>query len=260
MMFSVRLIATSGARMSSYLPASQCSKTVTRSLQSSAVSNDFFSWFKDKNKEKTKVKSTKEVMSDIEAGKDVVEKNENVNILELKPENFIGTYDKKRNVIPLDTVPFNRWISLDKVATEDKLNSIILQSYNETFGTQLKEVSNEKLAESFTDITQKFNFTKLLQAKSGFILSDYQFTRLTSPNSFKDYYLSEFVSGKSLRFKESEPNAIHLNESSFKAPNIRIVPDISAKEKRQKFKKLVNEVNEIENKITIDAIESAKQS
>ncbi|SMN17739.1 similar to Saccharomyces cerevisiae YKR006C MRPL13 Mitochondrial ribosomal protein of the large subunit, not essential for mitochondrial translation [Maudiozyma saulgeensis] len=260
-MFNTRLLSKSGARLSSScISATQRSRVTTRSFQSSAVNNDFFSWFKDKKKEKTKVKSTKEVISDIEAGKDVVEKKDNATTLELTPENFIGSFDKKRNDIPLDTVPFNRWISLDKVSTEAKLNSIILQSYNETFGTQLKEADNDKFTESFTDITKKFSFAKLLQAKSGFVLSDYQFTVLTSPNSFKDYYLREFVSGKSLRFKESEPNAIHLNKSSFKAPNIYIIPDVPAKEKRQKFKTLVNEVNEIENKITSDAIENAKQT
>lgn len=258
-MSSARMIVRPSARLA-------CSSVIhttpvlTRALHTSNVRYDFFSWLKDRKKSKKEpVKSTKEVISEIESGKDITEKNENVSTIELIPENFIGTFDKNRNVIPLDTVPFNRWLSVDRITTEEALNKVILDSYNETFGTHLTDITDNTLGDAFTDITQKFNFTKLLQIKSGFILSDYQFTILACPKSFKEYYLKEFVSGKSLRFKESEPNAIHLDGNSFKAPNIRVVEDIPAKNVRIKYKRLVNEVNNLENKITEDAIENAKQ-
>lgn len=259
-MSSVRIITRPSVRLAR-IPIVQNRPALVRSLHTSNVRYDFFSWLKDKRKSKKEpVKSTKEVISEIESGNDVAEKNENISTLELIPENFIGTFDKKRNVIPLDTVPFNRWLNVDNITTEDALNKVILDSYNEVFGTQLTEVADKTLADTFTDITQKFTFTKLLQIKSGYILSDYQFTILASPNSFKEYYLKEFISGKSLRFKESEPNAIHLDGNSFKAPNIRVIEDIPAKDVRIKYRRLVTEVDELEKKITTDAIENAKQS
>ena len=259
-MSSVRMIARPSVRLARAAVV-QNRPALTRALHTSDVRYDFFSWLKDRKKSKKEpVKSTKEVISEIESGNDVTEKNDNVSTLELIPENFIGTFDKKRNVIPLDTVPFNRWMNSDSITTEEALNKVILDSYNEVFGMHLTDITDNTLGDSFKDITQKFKFTKLLQVKSGYILSDYQFTILASPNSFKEYYLKEFVSGKSLRFKESEPNAIHLDGNSFKAPNIRVIEDIPAKDVRIKYKKLVTEVNELENKITADAIENAKQS
>lgn len=258
-MSAVRVISRSGTR--NLCRVAQNSVTITmsrRSLHVSTVSQDFFSWFKDRKKKK--VKSTKEVINELESGKDVSQSNEAATTLDLTPNNFIGTFDKKRNVIPLETVPFNNWFNQNKIISEEEFDTVLLEAYNETFKTGVKNVTDNKFTESFNDIIQKFKFAKLLQAKTGYLLSDYQFTRLNSPMSFKNYYLKEFISGKSLRYKESEPNAIHLNQLSFKAPNINVIEDIPAKVKRRNFKKIIDEVDAIENRITKDAIESAKQT
>lgn len=248
----------SGLRLSQL--ASRQSKLCSgRYIHTTAVSNDMFSWLRNR-KNKAPVKSTKDVISDIEAGKDLSKNNENVTTLELIPENFIGKFDKTKNVIPLDTVPYNKWMSSNKVASEEELNTILLQAYNETFGTNVASVTDECLGETFKDITQKFKFAKELQAKSGYLLSDYQFTVLLSPISFHKYYLREFVSGKASRYKESEPNAIHLTPESFNAPNIRVIEDIPAKAVRSKFRRIVKEVDTIESTITKNAIESAKET
>lgn len=253
-----RIIMSPGIRLSQQV-VSRGQLYSGRYMHTTAVSNDVFSWLRNRKKTEP-VKSTKDVISEIEAGKDLSKTNENVTTLELTPDNFIGKFDKKKNVIPLDTVPFNYWLSSTKVASEEELNTILVQAYNETFGTNITNATEEVLNESFKDITEKFKFAKQVQAKSGFILSDYQFTVLSTPISFREYYLKEFVSGKALRFKESEPNAIHLNSESFKAPNIRVMEDIPEKVVRSKFKKIVKEVDAIESTITKNAIENAKEA
>ena len=238
----------------------------TRHFHKSPISQDFFNWIKERSKERAKKrqeaekqKSTKDVMSEIEAGKEV-EDSGSVTTLELIPENFIGTFDKARHTIPLETVPFNEWLPKVKVTTEEGLNEVLVKSYNQVYDTNVSTVSDDKLSLPFTDLQKKFEFCKAIQQGLGYMISDYQLTVLQTPIAFRDYCLVELISGKLARFNEKEPNAIHLTNESYTAPNIRVMEDVSVRERKEGFESILAEVNEMERVAREKAIEEARRS
>ena len=207
-----------------------------RQLHTTKVSSDFFSWFKSKKNQDQEptvpTKGTQELISDIEAGK--TSKISNKQKLELIPENFIGEEEgelaEKARAKQIKGVPFNRWLSA------------------------------KKLEGTFPDLVIKFNFTKSLQASSGYLIPDYQLTILNTPAQFKNYICKEILSGKQARYKESEPNAIHLSSAQFTSPNIYIVPDVKPKAQKNTYRKIIREVNILEAESARRAIEQARQS
>lgn len=238
-----------------------------RQLHTTKVTYDFFSWFKNKKKEEQQevvppTKDTKELISDIEAGKK--SKISNKQKLELIPENFIGIEEgevaEKARAKLIKKIPFNRWLSAKKVSDEAQLDNLLVNCYNDSWtGTTITSASDSKLCEPFPDLVTKFNFTKLLQARSGFLIPDYQITILNTPSQFRQYFCKEILSGKQSRLKESEPNAIHLTSDQFTSPNIYIIPEVKPKSQKEAYRKIVKEVNLLEADNARKAIEQAKQ-
>lgn len=239
-----------------------------RQLHTTKVSSDFFSWFKGKKKQEQlepslPAKGTQELISDIEAGKK--SKISNKQKLELIPENFIGEeqgeMEEKARAKLVKEVSFNSWLSRRKVSDEAQLDSLLVECYKSAWGDDaVVSVGDSKLDATFPDLVTKFNFTKALQARSGYMVPDYQLTTLTTPSQFKSYYTKEVLSGKQSRYKESEPNAIHLSPAQFTQPNIYIIPDVKIKSQKETYRKVVKEVNLLEAENTRRAIEQARRS
>lgn len=239
----------------------------SRQFTSGAARADFLSWFRrNKNKDTPAVpaqpelqRDTKEVISEIESGKTTEVKSSSVTRLQLTDDDFVGVDLSKQEAQirsqKLATVPFNQWLSQDKVSTEQQLEQVVSESYLETFGNAPTE---EQLGSVFENLVDKFRFTKLLQSKSGHIIPDYQLTRLQTPLEFKSWFENRVLSGKLGKFKESEPNAIDLSDIKF-PPNVYVVPDVKPSVKKQKVQKILEEVAALEAQYEREAIEKAKR-
>ncbi|QEU58865.1 Mrpl13 [Kluyveromyces lactis] len=248
---------------SRYVPVVRSS----RQLTSSAVRADFLSWFRrNKNKDAGVVpvqpelqRDTKEVINEIESGKTTAVKSSTVTRLELTDDDFVGIDSSRRDELirlqKLDVIPFNEWLSQDKLSTEHQLEQVVLESYQETFGDVPTE---EQLGKPFENLVNKFKFSKLLQCKSGHMIPDYELTRLQTPLEFKSWFEIKVLSGQLGKFKESEPNAIDLSNIKF-PPNVYVVPDVKPSVKKQKVKKILEEVAALEAQYERDAIEKAKR-
>ncbi|CCH62683.1 hypothetical protein TBLA_0I00180 [Henningerozyma blattae CBS 6284] len=220
----------------------------TRSLASTAPRNDIFSWLYSKKNAKKSIpkeeKDTKKIMKQIEEGKDTDRDADSGELLflELKPENFIGEDQgmidsriRKENKKPILTTS---WLSKHKVKNEKAFDEILLSCYNETFNKDMKNITDTILTDNFPDLSTKFNFSKEIQKKSGYLISDYNVTLFNSPVDFRNYFRTEVFSGKLGLFKESEPNAIHLNSKSFNSPNIFVQSDVTFFKQKRNIKRL----------------------
>lgn len=238
-----------------------------RSLHTTVVSSEFFSWFKKKkdahNQAAVVNKDTREVIKDIEEGKEA--KPTNKERLELKQENFIGEergkIQKRDHQKLVKSISFNGWLSEAKVATEEELDSILIDSLKSSFADgHISSVIDPNIESVFPDLVTKFKFTKFLQAKTGYIIPDYMLTVLTTPSQFKSYYIKEILSGKLAKYKESEPNAIDLSNRQFTSSNVYVVPEVNVALQKKKFGKIVSEVQLLEAENARRAIEQAKAS
>lgn len=239
-----------------------------RALHNTHTSADFFSWFKKKKAEESEpivpTKPTDELIKDIESGKKT-KPAINSQRLSLTKENFIGKepgfLDRTVRQKLISEIPFNKWTSDKTALTERRLEEILVESYNDSFpGNKITTASNGSLDAKFSDLVTKFHFTKLLQAKSGYLIPDYKLTVLNSPSQFKKYYLDEIVSGRQARFKESEPNAIHLTQEKFTSPNIYVVPDVNVKSQNKNYRKIMKEVNLAEVEVSRRTMEQVANS
>ncbi|CCF57999.1 hypothetical protein KAFR_0D03510 [Kazachstania africana CBS 2517] len=238
------------------------SYVIRRSIVSTQPNYNFFAWFKDRKKQKAvhnqNVRKTEALIKDIESGTDVSkDMGSSSTRIDLVPENFVGKRQVK--TISLKEVPFHNWLSKSKVKTEKDLDHHIIEAYNHAFpSAAVKAIRNGKLKAPFVDVTSKFKFSKRLQSLTGYAISDYQCTILSTPLSFKDYYMKEILSGKALRFNENEPNAIHLSKESFTSPNVHIVEDTPVKLQKRKFNEILKEVKMLEEQESHEAIERAR--
>lgn len=233
----------------------------SRSFGSTAARPDFMSWFK-RNKDTTPakpVKETKEIISEIESGRDLKAERSTVTRLELSDENFVGIEaseaEKGNRLEALKSVSINKWLSEDKISTGQQLEQVILESYQETYNMVPTE---KELSERFADLVSKFKFTKLLQSKSGYMIPDYQLTRLESPEQFRSWFEEKVLSGKLGKFNPAEPNAIDLSAIKF-PPNVYVAPDVKLSEKKEKINKIIGEVAAMEQEMERAAIERAKK-
>ncbi|CCC67050.1 hypothetical protein NCAS_0A04920 [Naumovozyma castellii] len=183
--------------------------------------------------------------------------------LELIPENFIGRKKNRKRAkgtaIPFNEIPFNSWLSKQKVSKEEKLDLILKESL-ESAGME-----GDTLDLEFPDLIKKFQFTKMLQAKTGYLIPDFQLTVLAKPSDFKTYFIDEILSGKLARFNEAEPNAIHLTKESYDAPNIYLENtieerDISGKQQRKKFNTILKQMHDLDEVKTETLIENARRA
>ncbi|CAI4034765.1 hypothetical protein SMKI_11G2150 [Saccharomyces mikatae IFO 1815] len=237
-----------------------------RPIHSSATNRDFMSWFKRKKQEKHKepVKDTKQLIKDIEEGKAEASSQSSFkskNRLELIPENFIGEgsgRNKRQKELKhaVSTAPFNQWLTRSKITTENELNDTISQVAKTTLGKEDEDVQ-------FPDLVAKFQFTKLLQAKSGYLIPDYKLTTLNTPLHFKIYIKEKIlgpVNNPKTAFKESEPNAIHPFSDNYTSPNIFVVEDISLKEQKSKYDTIMKEIQKLEDEATKKALATARSA
>lgn len=231
-----------------------------RGLHSTCRRNDFFSWFRTKKQQGTPVQDTKEVIKDIESGKNDSRNLSDGGKLKLIPSNFIGQQSEKLEKANRDqqvkNVAFNRWLSSERVDTEEQLDKILNESWQLATGNN---GATNFLDQSFPDLVSKFKFTKNLQSKTGYMVPDFQITLSSTPKQLKDYYVKEILSGKLLKFKESEPNAIDLSAKDYGSPNVHIVNDVSPKEQKKKFGKILEEVHALEQQNLQKAVEGVKR-
>lgn len=242
--------------------AAATTKRRVRPIHTSSPNGDFMSWFKRKKKEEHKepVKDTKQLIKDIEEGR-AEASSKNKNRLELIPDNFIGEgprrYKRRKELKhAVSAAPFNQWLSKDKITSEDALDDMISQAMKKTLGNDDQNVQ-------FPDLVAKFQFTKFLQAKSGYLISDYKLTTLTSPLQFKRYFMEKIlpsVNDPRLIFKEAEPNAIHPLSDSYASPNVYVVNDITPKEQKIKYDTIMREVQKLEDDATKKALETARSA
>lgn len=241
---------------------------MVRSLHTTNVTSDFFSWFKKKKAEETESKvpskDTSELMKEIESGKKS-EVATNSQRLKLTPDNFIGKepgqLDREAHQKQVRETLFNNWISKEKVATERRLDELLVQSFNESYsGEKISAASDAKLDSSFPDLITKFKFTKFLQANSGCLIPDYKLTVLNRPSQFRKYFVDEILSGKQARYKDSEPNAIHLTQEQFASPNIYVVPDVDVKSQNKNYRKIIQDVTLSEAEVSRRAMQDAASS
>lgn len=235
-----------------------------RCLHTTAITSDFMSWFRKKQDKKqvTPTKNTEDVISEIESGKaNAVE--EGGKKLKLTEDDFIGeelgAVDRNKREALIQSAPFNQWLSTEKTSTTEKLNSIILASYNKALSSQIEDIKDPALSSPFVSLVSKFKFTKDLQSLSGFMISDYQLTRLTTPLEFREYFTKEVLSGKLARFNDVEPNAIELDDKVFPT-NVYISKHPSVRDQKKKFSGILNEVQKLEAEAARRAIEEARNS
>lgn len=172
-------------------PLTAAAKQTVRPIHTSSPNGDFMSWFKRKKQEEHKepVKDTKQLIKDIEEGR-AGASSKNKNRLELIPDNFIGDgprrYKRKKELKhAISAAPFNQWLTRGKVTSENELDDVISQAMQKTLGNDDQNVQ-------FPDLVAKFEFTKFLQAKSGYLISDYKLTTLTTPYSSKSILWRKF--------------------------------------------------------------------
>ncbi|CCD27389.1 mitochondrial 54S ribosomal protein mL50 MRPL13 NDAI_0K01980 [Naumovozyma dairenensis CBS 421] len=240
---------------------------------------DIMDWFKSRNKMKGEGKdtegeesvkivnkrATKDLIQDIETRKDNKDDTDDTSLathkLKLIPENFIGRRNNRKvgsqNKRLYKDAPFNYWLNKTKVQNETELEKIMESLLNEV------NADKELMDEPLPDLVTKFKFVKELQAKTGYMIPDYQITIMNTPAAFKQYYIDNIFSGKLQRFKESEPNAIHFENKQFTAPNIYLVNtvderDISGKMQKKKYNKIIDEVRKMEEIRTKKIIEEAR--
>lgn len=231
-----------------------------RGLHFTSRRNNFFSWFKSKKQQEVQVQDTKDVIKDIESGKSQVDNGSpsNRTKLDMTPSNFIGqqSEDLEKGIRDqqVKNVEFNRWLSIEKVNTEKQLDAVLNESWKLATGS-----GTPSLDQSFPDLVSKFKFSKNLQSKTGYMVPDFQITVSKTPQHFKDYYIKEILSGKLLKFKESEPNAIDLSEKDYGSPNVYIVNDIATKERNRKFGKIIKEVHALEQENLRNVVEGTKR-
>ncbi|SCU89571.1 LANO_0D05512g1_1 [Lachancea nothofagi CBS 11611] len=236
-----------------------------RGLHSSLRNPDFMSWFKRRQNAKPAepTKDTKQVIEEIESGENASAASKNK--MRLTEDSFIGqelgAINKAERQAAVQHIPFNKWLSSTKVASAKTLDDSLLQAYNSTIGKiSISSVEDESLALPFRDLIGKFHFTKALQAATGVLVPDYQLTRLQSPLEFRDFYLKEVVSGKLAKFKESEPNAIDLDDTSYTAKSIQVVKSVTPKDQRRRLSKILLEVESLERENARLALEKARQA
>ncbi|KAL6947170.1 hypothetical protein ACO0QE_002043 [Hanseniaspora vineae] len=238
---------------------------VLHSRQYSSLIDNAFGWFKSNNKGK-KLKATenttsRELIEDIERGtlsteakkSDAVlntnekEENEGEAIkLNMREIEFIGKTGSKehqnlqRRKALLSKVKFNQWWSLEKVQNEESFNNILL-SINKELGLELNK--------PFADLNTKFAFAKQLQQQTGYMLSDYDVTRFSTPALFKDHFKKKIFSGDLAKFNEHLPNAIYLDVKSEggvinnAGNNVYLVPNVPSHEQKKTFNRINNEAN-----------------
>ena len=223
------------------------------------------SWFKRKQTAKpvVPVKDTKDVIVEIESGADKVDVPKNR--LKLTDDFFVGTAideaNRKERQAQVQEIPFNSWLSASKVESPAAFDDIFLKAFNQTHANaSVHDIQDGSLSNSFVDLTTKFRFAKLLQAASGFSVPDYQLTRFQTPIAFRAYFLKEVISGKLASFKESEPNAIDLNNDSYDASSIRVIKDVKVKQQKKTLSKILTEVEALERAATKEALERARQA
>lgn len=235
-------------------------------IHTSAANGDFMSWFKRKKQEEHQepVKDTKQLIKDIEEGNmeaSSQSSSKNKNKLELIPENFIGEgsrrYKRQKELKhAVSTAPFNQWLSRNKITSDNELDDMILQATQKTLGKVDQDVQ-------FPDLVAKFQFTKFLQSKSGYLISDYELTTLSTPLQFKMYIKEKIlpsVKDPKLAFKEAEPNAIYPHSDNYTSPNIYVINDITPKEQKSKYDTIMKEIQNLEDEATKKALETARST
>ncbi|KAM3163506.1 54S ribosomal protein L13 [Lachancea thermotolerans] len=239
--------------------------SVKRGLHVSASSKDFMSWFRRKQTAKpaAPIKKTEELINEVESGVGGAEAP--LNRLKLTDEFFIGKstlgLDRRERQSRVNEVPFNKWMSSEKLKSSGVLDSILLESYNSTNSEfRAIAIADEKLALPFTDLVFKFHFSKALQSATGTLIPDYQITRLQTPIAFRNYLLKEVVSGKLAKFRESEPNAIELGQGHYSSDSIHVVEDVRFSERKKKLSKILSEVEFLEREAARQAVEKARQA
>lgn len=213
---------------------------------------NFMSWFRSRKKEEARIRKTKEIIYDIESGKSIDDPtrytSSKILKLDLTPDNIIGKR-KEEKIDLINDIPWNNWLSNQRIKTLEELDKVINLSCKEILG------ENFNIKDTFPDLNVKFRFVKRLQSLSGYPISDYQLTILKTPNEFKNYYLENIVSGKLLQFNEKEPNAIYLTQESFNQPNIRVIERVSAKVQREKFNNILQEIENLKERESKDEIQ-----
>lgn len=231
-----------------------------RYLHRTAVNQDFFSWFSKKKKEplhvqdQALVRPTKEIISDVEKGITKKDLASSKIKLKLSPENFIGVtkqeLKRRREQELMETITLKKWLNEERVETPEQLDEIIQRSSQE---------ANIDCTKPFPDIESRFMFAKSVQRQSGYLVPDLVLTTIKTGSEIKKYFDEEIFSGKLARFKASEPDAIHLTEESYRAPNIRVVDNsVPIRERKQKLKTLLSTVEQLEAEETRRIMEEAK--
>lgn len=259
------ILSAGGCAVAFRTAEKQMQRYAVGALHSTSKQSDFFSWFRKKKEQEADslvaTQDTKELIKDIESGKK--SKISNREKLDLRPENFIGDdsakIERKARQALLMDVPFNVWLNGSKVANDQQLKSIAIESFNAASqDLTISSVDEAPYSADFTDLVTKFNFTKLLQARTGYLIPDNKLTILNSPSQFVEFYCTEIISGKSSKFKESEPHAINLS-TRHSPPNVYIAPDIDAKSQKKRFGKIMYEAQSLEAEHTKKSIELIKR-
>ncbi|CEP60884.1 mitochondrial 54S ribosomal protein mL50 MRPL13 LALA0_S02e01860g [Lachancea lanzarotensis] len=234
-----------------------------RFLHVSARRSDFMSWFKRKEDSKSNKTSrnTKDVIADIESGENKTKGSSSK--LKLTEDSFVGeeaaaVNHAKRKVL-VAQVPFNKWLSSKKVSTAEALDQAIIQAFSALNSGTAMSIDDESLAVPFSNLVNKFHFTKSLQASTGVLVPDYQLTRLKTPLEFRDFYLREIVSGKLAKYKDAEPGAIDLDSSSYTAETVHVVKQVAPQEQRKKLSNILSEVESLDRQNAREALKSARR-
>lgn len=247
-----------------------------QSRQYSSLIDNAFGWFKSNNKAKKITKATenttsRELIEDIEKGtlstdtqNSAVASNSKENKeseggsikLNMREIEFIGKSGSKehentqRRKALLSKVKFNQWWNLEKVKDEKAFDNI-LHSINSELGLELNK--------PFADLASKFAFAKQLQQKTGYMLSDYDVTRFSTPALFKEHFSKKVFSGELARFNEHLPNAIYLDVTSEggvinnAGNNVYLVPNVPSHEQKKTFNRINNEANYLRKQETSNA-------
>ncbi|CCE64180.1 hypothetical protein TPHA_0G03400 [Tetrapisispora phaffii CBS 4417] len=240
-----------------------------RLIHSSVVRGDMMDWFRKNKKDSIKpVEDTKDIMRKIEedggAAVSAASQSESTKgkVMKLNADNFIGEeigyVDNRARKEAIANVRFNTWLTSHKVKDELEINEILISAYNESVSdvsnAPVSEISDAVLKKDFDDLAFKFKFTKLLQSKTGYLIPDYLLTTMKTPLEFKDYFTQEILSGKQQRFKESEPNAIHLTNDTFKSKNIRVLEDVPGRFQKKTKNKVLSELYLLNSQLTNEKI------
>ena len=139
----------------------------------------------------------------------------------------------------------NTWLNTKKITTVEQLDEILLSSWKEIDASTKITNIEELVKTELYDLNVRFQYFKKVQQQSGYSVSDLVLTGSSTIKILRSHFVHNVLSREAMSYNEKLPNALHLDENSFKdLPNVVIDKEIKRKDIKKKFNKLLKQVEE----------------